>query len=92
MRAELELKILVGAAGVEPATLGLEIRCSIRLSYAPVVRKSLQDNISVPELPGSFGRSLHIYCTTGSEGSFSLLTRSSNLVIASTDFLETGLM
>jgi len=27
---------LVGAAGLEPATLGLEIRCSIRLSYAPV--------------------------------------------------------
>src|SRR5580692_2280289 len=26
---------LVGAAGIEPATLGLEIRCSIRLSYAP---------------------------------------------------------
>ncbi len=26
---------LVGAAGFEPATLGLEIRCSIRLSYAP---------------------------------------------------------
>ena len=28
---------MVGAAGLEPATLGLEIRCSIRLSYAPVV-------------------------------------------------------
>ena len=27
--------ILVGAAGIEPATAGLEIRCSIRLSYAP---------------------------------------------------------
>ena len=27
---------IVGAAGIEPATLGLEIRCSIRLSYAPV--------------------------------------------------------
>ena len=26
---------LVGAAGIEPATLGLEIRCSIRLSYGP---------------------------------------------------------
>ena len=26
---------MVGAAGIEPATLGLEIRCSIRLSYAP---------------------------------------------------------
>ena len=26
---------LVGAAGIEPATTGLEIRCSIRLSYAP---------------------------------------------------------
>jgi hypothetical protein len=28
---------MVGAAGIEPATLGLEIRCSIRLSYAPTV-------------------------------------------------------
>ena len=27
---------MVGAAGIEPATLGLEIRCSIRLSYAPL--------------------------------------------------------
>ena len=28
---------MVGAAGIEPATAGLEIRCSIRLSYAPAV-------------------------------------------------------
>ena len=28
---------LVGAAGLEPATLCLEGRCSIRLSYAPFV-------------------------------------------------------
>jgi hypothetical protein len=27
---------MVGTAGFEPATAGLEIRCSIRLSYAPV--------------------------------------------------------
>jgi hypothetical protein len=26
---------VVGPAGLEPATLGLEIRCSIRLSYGP---------------------------------------------------------
>ena len=26
---------MVGPAGLEPATLGLEIRCSIRLSYGP---------------------------------------------------------
>src|SRR5208282_225485 len=26
---------VVGPAGIEPATLGLEIRCSIRLSYGP---------------------------------------------------------
>src|ERR1700730_12817494 len=30
---------LVGPAGVEPATLGLEIRCSIRLSYGPKVAR-----------------------------------------------------
>ncbi len=27
--------MLVGPAGIEPATLGLEIRCSILLSYGP---------------------------------------------------------
>ena len=27
---------LVGPAGIEPATAGLEIRCSIRLSYGPI--------------------------------------------------------
>ena len=30
-------KKVVGAAGIEPATAGLEIRCSIRLSYAPSI-------------------------------------------------------
>ena len=30
-----EVVKMVGAAGLEPATTGLEIRCSIRLSYAP---------------------------------------------------------
>jgi hypothetical protein len=33
---------MVGAAGIEPATAGLEIRCSIRLSYAPSVKLRLQ--------------------------------------------------
>src|SRR5947199_10828201 len=28
---------MVGPAGLEPATLGLEIRCSIRLSYRPAL-------------------------------------------------------
>src|SRR2546427_6096517 len=28
---------MVGPAGLEPATLGLEIRCSIRLSYGPAL-------------------------------------------------------
>ncbi len=32
---KLRSEVLVGPAGVEPATLGLEIRCSIRLSYGP---------------------------------------------------------
>ncbi len=35
-RADL-LILMVGAAGLEPATLGLEGRCSIHLSYAPLV-------------------------------------------------------
>ena len=30
-------ELVVGAAGLEPATLCLEGRCSIRLSYAPIV-------------------------------------------------------
>jgi hypothetical protein len=35
-RAVLNRKdLVVGAAGLEPATLGLEGRCSIHLSYAP---------------------------------------------------------
>ena len=34
------LKTLVGAAGLEPATLCLEGRCSIRLSYAPAMDSS----------------------------------------------------
>jgi hypothetical protein len=29
------IKILAGVEGLEPPTLGLEIRCSIRLSYTP---------------------------------------------------------
>ena len=32
---------MVGAAGIEPATAGLEIRCSIRLSYAPSIMQLL---------------------------------------------------
>src|SRR5258708_39907766 len=35
------LILLVGAAGLEPATLCLEGRCSIHLSYAPTVPASL---------------------------------------------------
>src|ERR1700683_4584747 len=35
-------KKLVGAAGFEPATAGLEIRCSIRLSYAPSTTYALR--------------------------------------------------
>ena len=36
LRAHGGILALVGAAGIEPATTGLEIRCSIRLSYAPI--------------------------------------------------------
>lgn len=36
--AELRGGRLVGAAGIEPATPGLEIRCSIHLSYAPLAK------------------------------------------------------
>ena len=36
---------LVGAAGFEPATAGLEIRCSIRLSYAPSCKQRIINTI-----------------------------------------------
>ena len=36
---------LVGPAGIEPATLGLEIRCSIRLSYGPSEKSSINQPI-----------------------------------------------
>ena len=43
---------LVGAAGIEPATTGLEIRCSIHLSYAPV-KGCLSDSTMSLQLQGS---------------------------------------
>jgi hypothetical protein len=39
---------MVGAAGIEPATLCLEGRCSIRLSYAPAFRELQMDATSLP--------------------------------------------
>jgi hypothetical protein len=42
---EQEGKELVGPAGIEPATLGLEIRCSIRLSYGPPGESSITQPI-----------------------------------------------
>ena len=47
---------MVGAAGIEPATTGLENRCSIQLSYAPVfariVRPQYRTAIAaLPEMP-----------------------------------------
>ena len=36
VRTQGQEKNLVGAAGIEPATTGLENRCSIQLSYAPL--------------------------------------------------------
>jgi|HubBroStandDraft_6_1064221.scaffolds.fasta_scaffold09613_1 hypothetical protein len=42
---------LVGAAGFEPATAGLEIRCSIRLSYAPSLVFSSVYQLRPPRKP-----------------------------------------
>jgi hypothetical protein len=39
---QTQQKTMVGAAGIEPATVGLEIRCSIRLSYAPILTNVTQ--------------------------------------------------
>ena len=55
-KVQLEQRVsggLVGPAGIEPATLGLEIRCSIRLSYGPLeARKSCaQYRIGAEVLP-----------------------------------------
>lgn len=38
---------MVGAAGLEPATLGLEIQCSIRLSYAPALCGCLHTELMI---------------------------------------------
>src|SRR5580704_12671093 len=40
---------MVGAAGIEPATAGLEIRCSIRLSYAPSVVLGVNPFCHIPQ-------------------------------------------
>ena len=46
--------MLVGPAGIEPATLGLEIRCSIRLSYGP--------SITYEHFGEQFSPNLHLFC------------------------------
>ena len=53
---------LVGPAGIEPATLGLEIRCSIRLSYGP----SAKLNAECAEFTEkSFARNTDLLCVLG---------------------------
>ena len=51
---------MVGAAGFEPATAGLEIRCSIRLSYAPVkqliINRLHANGITLAILAGKLAR------------------------------------
>ncbi len=39
------IAMMVGPAGLEPATTGLEIRCSIRLSYGPKDESSITQPI-----------------------------------------------
>jgi hypothetical protein len=49
---------LVGPAGIEPATLGLEIRCSIRLSYGPIMQAVAESDYRLTRVdmwPGMFG-------------------------------------
>ena len=41
LRKSTQMGWLVGPAGIEPATPGLEIRCSIQLSYGPAGRNPL---------------------------------------------------
>ena len=36
------IESVVGPEGIEPPTLGLEIRCSIRLSYGPLFTQGQQ--------------------------------------------------
>ena len=47
-RAHPHQEHLVGAAGLEPATVGLEIRCSVRLSYAPMFPQQYGASIAQP--------------------------------------------
>jgi hypothetical protein len=55
---------MVGAAGIEPATTGLEIRCSIHLSYAPTTTYEDPFAILPRECTGIDGGRLH-FATTG---------------------------
>jgi hypothetical protein len=52
LRTRLNEQILVGAAGLEPATLCLEGKCSIHLSYAPTKKKSDQTVQTDTRSPG----------------------------------------
>jgi hypothetical protein len=45
---------MVGPAGIEPATLGLEIRCSIRLSYGPTITTESEFSIAKTRSPASY--------------------------------------
>ncbi len=46
------LDLLVRLAGIEPATLGLEVRCSIQLSYRRVKRSEAAHRILPCFVPG----------------------------------------
>jgi hypothetical protein len=73
---------LVGAAGIEPATAGLEIRCSIRLSYAPIT-----DSIVLSRLRTT--TALQIHCRIAEDVSPISISRR---FIASTDCFGRVLM
>ena len=64
--SQVQRDSVVGPAGIEPATLGLEIRCSIRLSYGPAHNQSSIHfrirTVSEREL-GSLGRGLVLIVT-----------------------------
>ena len=42
---------MVGAAGLEPATTGLEGRCSIQMSYAPLLSDCSDSDVLPPQRP-----------------------------------------
>jgi hypothetical protein len=82
---------MVGAAGIEPATLGLEIRCSIRLSYAPALCSVQFSKREAPKCCTSATHATSSWCiaaTTSGRRGFDIRPSSSGHVCVSQNRLD----